>query len=502
MVRDENVERFLVCLVEELNGAVRPELKTDHARKVLDSLVLMAGRMVADAGPARDVAATHREAWSDIGERLGKLGLGQSVSVQDQANVLAAVDMATSDIQAQLASSLVFEELVTRLGAGDPETLCWTADVAHASDAMIQGFEDGQYRPQGRKGAASVGDNLDALRTDLETWLAERYPDLPAGPILSIDVASGGQIKRTALISLKPNAHLPERVILRQDMPMNFTGTVVTDEFDTLKRVHAMGLPVPEPLALEPDGQKAGGAFMLMTEVADAQQAGTYFAEERRLLGTNMGPDFGREMAGLLARLHSGTIDNDPEAGRRAEVDRQAEVRKYHQAWQILKKPSFSLPMDIGFAWLMAHPLGVNRPRCLLHGDVGAHNAMTRDGHLVAMLDWELSSMGDPADDLAQARMLLLPDTMPWEEFKQAYLEQGGIAEAVDENAVGWFGIWTFVRHGKMNAELWNYFVTGQRDDAAAAGVASHFWDRLSLYSARALKHAIDAEPAVISTGA
>ena len=51
---------------------------------------------------------------------------------------------------------------------------------------------------------------------------------------------------------------------------------------------------------------------------------------------------------------------------------------------------------DLGFAWLDAHPLGTDRPLCLRHGDTGSHNMMSRDGHLAALIDWELAHIGDP----------------------------------------------------------------------------------------------------------
>ena len=492
MIRDENLASFLISMAEELQSSVRPELKTDHARKVVDSFGLMLGRMIAEAGGAQETATESLPQWHALEKRFAALGYGGTTEAAGNAKPLGKLESAMSGLQGSLEADASFDRLVEELQSGAPATRAVFEDSALEINRMLQAIEDSFYRTQGRKGAASVGDNLDALSDALAIYLRERFPELPEDPIVDLAVASGGQIKRTALITLRDNSALPTRIVLRQDMPMNFTGTVVTDEFETLKRVHALGLPVPEPILVEPDAERLGGCFMLMTEVADAKPAGTYFAEERKHLGTEMGPGFGHEMAGLLARLHSGTQEHDPEAGRRAEEDRQRAVEEVWRKWQAQTKPSFTLPMAMGFAWLKAHSLGPDRPRCLLHGDVGAHNAMTRDGKLAAMLDWELASMGDPADDLAQARMLLLPDTMPWDAFKVAYIEQGGIAEAVDNAAVSWYAIWTFLRHGSMNADLWRYFVNGQRDDAAAAGVASHFVDRLSLYAARALANAVE----------
>jgi thiamine kinase-like enzyme len=139
---------------------------------------------------------------------------------------------------------------------------------------------------------------------------------------------------------------------------------------------------------------------------------------------------------------------------------------------------------------MLSHPLPADRPRTLTHGDMGAHNLLARDGHLAGVLDWELARTGDPSEDLAQAKMMLLPDIMPWNDFAKAYIEQGGPKEACDPHAVAYYCIWTYLKHGAINTRLWNYFNEGSRDDAPAASIAGHFVERLSLYQARALAEA------------
>jgi aminoglycoside phosphotransferase (APT) family kinase protein len=158
-----------------------------------------------------------------------------------------------------------------------------------------------------------------------------------------------------------------------------------------------------------------------------------------------------------------------------------------------MRKPPLSLTAELGLAWMVAHPLGADRPRCLTHQDIGAHNMLARDGHLAAVIDWEHARMGDPAEDLAQARMMLLEDIMPWDDFVRAYVAAGGPAIACEEAAVSYYCIWTYLRHGAMNNRLWEYFISGERGDAPAAEMSSHSVDRLLLYQSRALTLALDA---------
>jgi aminoglycoside phosphotransferase (APT) family kinase protein len=484
MIRDEDRAAYLKCLAEELNATVQPELQSAHAKGVVGALGLMLGRMIAEAEGAQDIAREEVALWSALAPEAGVASTG---------NPLVVLDERIAALQKSLQGDRAFDALVSKLGARNPETMQWFQTAASGLNGLLQGIEDSFYRPVGRHGAASVADNLVELLARLNAYLRQRFPVLREDPVETLKIAPGGQIKRTAMLRLKPNPVLPERLVLRQDMPMNFTGTVITDEYKVIERVHALGLPVPKPILVEADPGHLGGRFMLMTEIENAVQAGTYFIEERAQVGSAMGPEIGHEMAGVLARLHSGTLEANLGAIKRAAVARNNALKALHTKWQTQPKPGITLGIDLGLAWLMAHPLPDDRPFCLTHGDIGAHNLLTRDGHLAALLDWELASMGDPADDLAQAKMMLLPDTMPWEAFKASYLAQGGPAAAVEDSAVNHFAILMFLRHGSMNVDLWSFFVSGQRDDAAAAAVASHFLDRLALYGARALAQAAGA---------
>jgi aminoglycoside phosphotransferase (APT) family kinase protein len=203
-----------------------------------------------------------------------------------------------------------------------------------------------------------------------------------------------------------------------------------------------------------------------------------------------MGPDMGREVAAVLARLHTATQTGP----RTPSADRTQSLRKHYEEWRRTPRQPLSLAAELAYAWLFSHPLPPDRPMCLTHGDVGAHNMMVRNGHLAALLDWELARLGDPAEDLAQCRMMLLPDVLPWEEFVREYIAAGGDPVACEANSVAYYCVWTYLKHGLMNATLRHIYLSGTRDDIIAASVGIHYYYRLVVqYEARALKIALDA---------
>jgi aminoglycoside phosphotransferase (APT) family kinase protein len=292
-------------------------------------------------------------------------------------------------------------------------------------------------------------------------------------------------VKETALFTLAANPVLPTKLVLRRDLAKSITGSTVVDEYPLIERAFKLGLPAPQPILLESDPSILDGAFMIMTEITDAVIAGTYFAKERRQAPRNMGPEFGRELATVMAQLHSRTAIRGPHTHLPNHIET---VRKLYENWQSMPKSPLSICADLGFAWLFSHPLPPDRPRCLVHGDFSVHNIMARDGHFAALLDWELAREGDPAEDIAECRMLALEDTMPWEDFVKAYVAAGGDPNACEPHAVAYQCVWMLLDHFVMNAKVRNYFASGERDDPLAAAVGSHYHDRLLQYQARAIK--------------
>jgi aminoglycoside phosphotransferase (APT) family kinase protein len=82
------------------------------------------------------------------------------------------------------------------------------------------------------------------------------------------------------------------------------------------------------------------------------------------------------------------------------------------------------------FAWLRAHVPDVDGPPSLVQGDTGPGNLLHDDGHLTAVLDFELAHLGDPMEDLAWIATRNAQEPVPdFEALLDAYARAGGTVD-------------------------------------------------------------------------
>ena len=76
--------------------------------------------------------------------------------------------------------------------------------------------------------------------------------------------------------------------------------------------------------------------------------------------------------------------------------------------------------IEFGLNWLVQSVPDAGARPVVVHGDVGAGNFMIADGHLRALIDWELVRIGHPLEDLACiiARSLGAPFGSPTENIR------------------------------------------------------------------------------------
>ena len=63
--------------------------------------------------------------------------------------------------------------------------------------------------------------------------------------------------------------------------------------------------------------------------------------------------------------------------------------------------------------------------QALVHGDYNFHNLLFDGDRLSAVLDWELSHVGHPAEDLGYIKQTA-EQSVAWEDFMAAYRDEGG----------------------------------------------------------------------------
>jgi aminoglycoside phosphotransferase (APT) family kinase protein len=230
---------------------------------------------------------------------------------------------------------------------------------------------------------------LDAAR--LEQYLAAKIEDLE-GP-LRIKQFKGGQSNPTYLLETPAR-----RYVLRRKPPGKLlpSAHAVDREFRVISALHAQGFPVAAPLHYCADESVAGTAFYVMS-----------FADGRVFWEPQMPSSNPAERAAIydamnetIARLHS----FDPAAIGLSDFGKgENYVARQVDRWSKQYRASETERIDEMerlIEWLPAHipPAGAAR---LVHGDYRLDNLIiARDEpRVIAVLDWELSTLGDPLAD-------------------------------------------------------------------------------------------------------
>jgi len=228
------------------------------------------------------------------------------------------------------------------------------------------------------------------------------------------------------------------RLVLRRDPPGAVAGGGMEQEGALLRAAARARMRVPELLAWGPsflvlswvDGETLARRILRDEGFATARtHLVAQCAEQLALLHTRVTPD---QVPGLQLA--------DPVADVRRRLDAMGEP---HPA------------VELGLRWLEENrpPL---RDDAVVHGDFRLGNVMVDADGLAAVLDWELSHLGDPLQDLGWlcVRSWRFGARLPvaglgtYEELAQAYEAAGG--GPVDLEALHWWEVFGTLNWGVM----------------------------------------------------
>lgn len=228
----------------------------------------------------------------------------------------------------------------------------------------------------------------------LERRLRQALPGLLQGP-LSAQLVAGGRSNLTYVLTDGRN-----RWVLRRP-PLGHVLETAHDmgrEHRLLAALSQTDIPVPRPLLLA--GPDVIGAPFYVMEFTDGQVLRVRSQLER--LDAAAANALAHELVDVLVRLHRldpghvGLADLGPPKGY---LERQ--LRRW--ARQLEASHSRDLPELTRLGERLSKQLPVTRGTSIVHGDYRLDNVVVdpSHAHIVAVLDWEMATLGDPLADVA-----------------------------------------------------------------------------------------------------
>lgn len=224
-------------------------------------------------------------------------------------------------------------------------------------------------------------------------WLTSVAPDAVSGPF-EATLITGGKSNLTYLVTDGTHEYVVRRPPLGHVLA---TAHDMGREYRVMAALAPTDVPVPGMVALCEDVDVIGAPFYVMQRVA-----GTPYSRAAQLepLGADRTRLITERMVDTLVALHA--VDyREVGLGEFGRPDGYLTRQVSRWKKQLAASTSRELP---GMDELVAH-LDANIPTggegTIVHGDFRLDNLLVEDDRVTAVLDWEMSTLGDPLTDVA-----------------------------------------------------------------------------------------------------
>ncbi len=243
-------------------------------------------------------------------------------------------------------------------------------------------------------------------------------------------------------------------------------------EFRIISALEPTGVPVPRPYALVTDDSVIGAQFYVMEFVdgiiaIDPNEVGAKFDEGQR-------HKIGEELVDVLVRLHSfhpEEIGLEDFGRPKGYLERQ--VRRFSEQLETIRYRETDELDELAKRLQAAIP--EERRLGIVHGDYRLDNAILNDdGHMIAVLDWEMCTLGDSLADMGLLQMywgnptssqlnigatsvMTLPGFPTWEEAAARYEEKSG----ADLSGLDFYTVLAHFKLGVILENMYKRFLDG-----------------------------------------
>src|SRR6476469_3882933 len=286
---------------------------------------------------------------------------------------------------------------------------------SRASGPVAQGIkQDEEYA-----GVKPIEERHRINEASLDRWMRQNIKDY-LGP-LNVLQFKGGQSNPTYRLDTPGASYVMRRKPFGKLLP---SAHAVDREFRVISALHNQGFPVARPSALCIDDEVIGSAFYVMS-----------MEEGRVFWNPTLQSQSPRERSPIftdkirtLARLHS----YHPEKIGLGDFGKPGNYfARQIDRWTKQYRASETEPieaMDRLIEWLPAH-IPANDQTSIVHGDYRLDNMIWHptEARVLAVLDWELSTLGHPMADFAYHAMAWRLSSHEFRGLRDANLAELGI---------------------------------------------------------------------------
>jgi aminoglycoside phosphotransferase (APT) family kinase protein len=216
------------------------------------------------------------------------------------------------------------------------------------------------------------------------------------GDLLAARLITGGRSNLTYRLDLAAGPVVLRRPPLGPALP---TAHDISREYRVLSALNGTAVPVPVPLAHCADADIIGAPFLLMQYV---EGAALRTRRDGAQLTAGQAGQLSAELAAMLARIHGVDTAAAGLVGYgRPDGYLGRQLARWQRQWEL--SATRELPGYEALVGRLAAGLPASGDGTLVHGDFRLDNTLVTLGArpvIAAVVDWELSTLGDPLADL------------------------------------------------------------------------------------------------------
>jgi aminoglycoside phosphotransferase (APT) family kinase protein len=240
----------------------------------------------------------------------------------------------------------------------------------------------------------------------LASWLPSALP-VAAGSALTARLIPGGRSNLTYEVSDGADVWIVRRPPLGHVLA---TAHDMAREYRVMTALRGTAVPVPETYALCTDVSVVGAPFYVMQRIV-----GTPYREAAQLVA--LGPERTRSISARMLEVLAALHRVDPASVGLADFGRpEGFLARQVGRWrkQLDASHSRDLPGAEELHTRLAAGVPAESAVGIVHGDYRLDNILVDDSdRLVAVIDWEMATIGDPLTDLALLVVYQLLGSMP-----------------------------------------------------------------------------------------